>query len=222
MLTPDQNELVLALFTPGLMTLIYVLHAIWVVRHRGTNSQQEISLLDLNNLQEHKVAENAGLRMIEGTNVQYTASDRSTHDIDLPDDSIQMDAERNVWRVPHALTVDGDRVKCPLICDDELNVKGNSVFVGAVKVNGDMNIEAGAEVTFHEPVIVNGVFRLKGKAHFVKGILTKNDSLIEGTFAIGTRTRKGWAVMRQLSLKSEIQINGRIVTERAIAVKEDA
>lgn len=212
----------LALFTPALLTVVYLLHAGWVLLHRKTDSQQQIALLDLNNLTNPADAKLAGLTYVEGSHVSYAAPNRTVHDIELPDDAELLDVEKNVWRVRHALTVKDDRVNSPLICDDELTVEGASVFNGAVKVNGDLNIEKGADVTFHEPVIVNGVFRLRGKAHFAQGILAKGDTLIEGTLAIGTKSRRGWAVMRQLGLQNEIHINGRIVAERAIAVKEDA
>ena len=75
---------------------------------------------------------------------------------------------------------------------------------------------------FLAPVTVNGVLKINGEAHFAAGIVSKGDALVLGSLAIGSDDRRGWGVVRELAIQTRLALNGTLVTDRAVQVREAA
>ena len=209
---------------PALLLAIIVVHIIYYFRLRGSDGQQVIALSDLSDLDPAKCAAlGEKLTLVKSWGEEFDARNRvaeRTHTLlMMPLTPLPAQRGATVYHATSQRLVDR-LIRTPLICAEDLVVDGSSQFLGPVKVGGDLIVRG--EATFAQVVVVNGVLKIEGEAQFAVGVLAKGDTFVTGSITIGSDRGEGWAALREFALRTRLRLNGRIVTARAVQLREAA
>lgn len=197
----------------ALLIVITAIHAFYYRLHLKRDCQQCVIVEDL-------AAVPIGT-LVQANSTTFDAQQRTgqTVCLDVPTYDLPASA-RPFARVAKTQRFAGGHVNQTVIFREDLELSGTSVFHRPLKVGGDLVILGDA--LFLAPVVVNGTLRVKGTAHFSAGVIAKDDALVRGTLNVGTDRSPGWAVLRDLLLARRLGLNGTIIAENAIQLKEAA
>ena len=210
-----------AIAVPGMLAAIIGIHFAYFRSNRRRNGQQRIMLEDFTILGDGPVAATSGLTIVLGNSEEFDATARTARKTNLSaPPGIDQCASQRPQRLQGAQLIEDSTRREPLICDDDMVLRGRTFFCNAVKVSGDLVVDGHA--VFLAPVTVNGVLKINGEAHFAAGIVSKGDALVRGSLAIGSNDRRGWGVVRELAIQTRLALNGTLVTDRAVQVREAA
>ena len=155
---------------PLLIAAILAVHSLYFWVNRASNGQQAISLVDYSQMLGQRIGTGAD-RMVwvcsDGQELD-TVHRRSTPTV-LPAKPRRGTRSPGHTRCASRHLVEDRTVATTLICAEDLECAGESLFLNAVKVGGDLIVRGNAR--FAAPVIVNGVLKIEGRAHFAEGVL---------------------------------------------------
>ncbi len=207
--TPDQTAAALISLLPMLLIAgIVALHWGYWYRHRAADTQQHFGLVDLtagdaigwthDRLPDRTV--------LEGDGALYGPAIAPHAALAVPcgasaAQSVQL--LHATWRAPDGL------IGRPIVSTEDVIVGEASVFLGAIKVVGDLVVDGHG--VFLAPVVVDGHVRVAGLAEFRCGLLVKSDAHVSGTLTIGDAAAPSWVVVQHLTLDGSLLLHGRIV-----------
>jgi hypothetical protein len=219
----DSEPLLEMFAAPALLLAIIAAHIVYYFRWRSSDGQQVITLCDLSDLDPAKCGALGGeLTLVEAWGEEFDARKRVATRKPMMMMPLRAYAAVGGTIVHHAesLLVVDTVIRTPIICGEDLIVDGSSQFLGPVKVGGDLIVRGDA--TFAQAVVVNGILKIEGDAQFAVGVLTKGDTHVTGSLTIGSDRGEGWAALREFALQKHLRLNGRIVTARAVQLREAA
>gem|GEM_PF-3271320 len=201
---PDLTESLRLAAAPLMLAAILAVHLLYYRRHRASDGQQVIALTAL-------VDEPV---MIAAAGTSFDPRSRRSGPATLPPRPRFLGLDRRKHRHAPPHRVADTVVPAVLICADDLVCEGDSRFLGAVKVGGDLIVTGHA--IFAAPVIVNGVLK------FTDGVLAKGDTFVAGAIVIGSAGRSGWAALGQIELGERLDLHGEIVASTALQLRNVA
>ena len=203
------------LIPPAILVVIAVVHFAYFRLHLQRNCQQSVCVSDL------AVAPAELLTVVRASCVEFDAVQRTSRPACLgtPHFSIP-EPRRRFARVSDSQRLAGGHVNQTVVFREDLEVSGSCIFHKPIKIGGDLIIEG--EALFLAPVIVNGTLKVKGTAHFSMGVIAKDDAVIRGTLKVGTNEVAGWAVLRDVRLARKLSLNGTLLADSAVQLKEAA
>ena len=210
-----------AAVAPAILLAILVVHGAYFFLNRGRNGQQAIALDDLTSLGHLRSGRVNDFTVVNADRKEFDAATRTTSEalFALPPYAVPA-STRGPYRFNEARRFVDVQVRHTLICGDDVELAGRTIFFHPLKVAGDLLIEGHA--IFLQPVIINGVLKVRGQAHFAAGVISKGDAMIRGSIAIGSDSQPSWAVVRELALEQRLKLNGTIIAARAVELKRAA
>jgi hypothetical protein len=204
-----------------LVTLLAIagLHLSYWRRQSAARSQHVIDVVDLMNQDQQDIRRpyqtflHAGQKSLAGKHVRLEPEGQVSS---IHRKLFSAPADRpTVWGQPvsHA----APRVRYmfqSIVCEDDLVVETDTVFLAPVKVGGDLIVPGNAR--FQAPLTINGFLKAIGSVHLCAGAVVKEDALISGQLTIGATKDSGWIVARTVSVEGKLLLNGTIDTTEGI------
>jgi hypothetical protein len=201
---------------PMLLLAIAAVHVLYYRLHLGADCQQSIAVEDLSTAPAQAIA-----TVVRARSTEFDAANRSSQPalLEVPQFSLP-ESRRPFARLRDSRRFAGGHVNQTLVFREDLELSGRCTFHRPVKVGGDLVVEG--EALFLAPVVVNGTLKVIGTAHFAAGVIAKDDALVRGTLNVGSDAFPGWAVLRDLLLARRLGLNGTLVANSAIQLKDAA
>lgn len=207
-----------ALVAPGLLVLIAAAHVIYFWLHFSRVCQQAILVEDLS---IPGTARGKAGTIVEATAIEFDARHRTSCGAVLGVPRYFLPEIRSrLFHIHDSHRMDGGHLTRSGVFREDLEVLGRCTFHKPIKIGGDLVIHGDA--LFLAPVVVNGTLTVRGTAHFSAGVVAKDDALVSGMLKVGSDDATGWAVLRELLLADRLGLNGTLVADRAVQLKEAA